>query len=88
VVAVVDGKEIVSPDASSPEMKFKVLSTSGLQQLTRLKKTSSHLALGVFYAQKGMIADAEREFQMLVLKNPGSRSANKLLREIQSWPKR
>lgn len=87
VVAVVDGKEIVSPGPSSPEMKFKVLSASSLRQLNQLKKTRSHLALGVFYAQKGMIAEAEREFKLLVLKNPGSQSANRLLIEIQ-WPKR
>ncbi|CAN5882583.1 hypothetical protein BH18ACI4_BH18ACI4_00650 [soil metagenome] len=85
VVAVVDGKEIVSPGPSSPEMKFQVLSTSSLQQLNKLKKTRSHLALGVFYAQKGMNAEAEREFQILVRDNPRSQHANKLLRQIQSW---
>jgi hypothetical protein len=85
VVAVVDGKEIVSPDPSTPEMKFQVLSARNLQQLQKLKKTRSHLALGVFYAHVGMVAEAQPEFQILVLKNASSQSAKKLLREIQSW---
>jgi hypothetical protein len=87
VVAVVDGKEIVSPGPSSPEMKFQVLSTSGLGQLNKLKKSRSHLALGVFYAHEGMIAEAEREFRILVRDNPRSQTASKMLREIQSWPR-
>lgn len=45
VVAVVDGKEIVSPGPSSPEMKFQVLSLSSLKQLSQLRRTRSNLAL-------------------------------------------
>jgi hypothetical protein len=88
VVAVVGDKEIVSPDVSSPEMRFRILSTNSLQQLNKLKKTRSHLALGVFYVRVGMIAEGEHEFQMLVRDNPRSQPANKLLREIQSWQRR
>lgn len=88
VVAVVDGKEIVSPGPSSPEMKFQVLSASSLRQLNKLKKTRSHLALGVFYAREGMIAEAKREFRILVRDNPRSQHANRLLSEIQSWQRR
>jgi hypothetical protein len=43
VMAVIDGREIVSPGPSSPEMKFQVLSTSAFVQLNKLKKTRSHL---------------------------------------------
>jgi len=88
VVAVVGDKEIVSPDASSPEMKFRVLSTSSLLQLNELLKTRSHLALGVFYAREGMSAEAQHQFEILVRDNPGSRQTNKLLRQIQSWQRR
>ena len=87
VVAVVDGKEIASPGSSAPEMKFQVLSTRNLQQLTQLKKTGSNLALGVFYSREGMIAGAEREFQALVRENPGSVVAKKLLVGVESWQK-
>jgi len=50
VIAIVDGKEIVSPGASASEMKFKVLSASSARELENLKKANSHLALGVCYA--------------------------------------
>jgi len=88
VVAIVDGKEMVSPGPSSPEMKFQILSIKKLPELNRLKKTRSHLALGVFYAREGMTAEAEREFQILVQGNPRSKIAEKLLKEIQSWQRR
>lgn len=85
VVADADGKEIVSPGPSPPEMKFRVLSASSLQQLNTLKKTRSHLALGVFYAREGMIAEVEREFHILLKENPHSVIAKKLLKQVQSW---
>ena len=88
VVAVVDGKEIVSPGPSSPEMKFRILSTNSLQQLNELLKTRSHLALGVFYAREGMSAEAQHQFEILARDNSGSRKTNKLLRQIQSWQRR
>jgi hypothetical protein len=47
VIAVVDGKKVVSPSASVPEMKFAVVSAEDLQELTSLKRSNSHLALGV-----------------------------------------
>lgn len=87
VTALVDGKEVTAPGPSAPEMKFQVLSTSSLLQLNKLRKTRSHLALGVFYARKGIIAEAEREFRILVRENPDSQPAKKLLSEIQSWQK-
>ncbi len=87
VVAMVDGKEIASPGPSAPEVKFQVLSERNLQQLTQLRKTSSNLALGVFYSHEGMVPGAEREFQALVRENPGSMLAKKLLVGVQSWQK-
>src|SRR5215213_10181557 len=62
VTALVDGKKVVSPSASAPEMKFAVLSTADFQELSRLKKSNSHLALGVFYARVGLLNEAERDF--------------------------
>lgn len=88
VEATIDGKKIVSPGRSAPQMKFKIMSASSAQELEQLKRARSHLALGVFYAREGMIAEAEREFQILVRDNPGSPKARKLLRQIQSWQRR
>jgi hypothetical protein len=83
VVAVVDGREIVSPGRSSPERKFQVLSTINLQQLNKIKKARSHLALGVFYVRVGMAAEAERELRKLVELNPNSKVASHLLRSVR-----
>ena len=69
--------------------KFKVLAEDGNRRLNRLKFTSqSHLALGLFYAREGMIAQAEREFGVLVKENPDSALAKRLLSEVRSWRKR
>ncbi len=69
--------------------KFKVLAEDGNRRLNRLMITSqSHLALGLFYAREGMIAQAEREFGVLVKENPDSSVAKRLLSEVRSWRKR
>jgi hypothetical protein len=80
VVAMVNGKEIVSPGPDSPQIKFQVLSASSLQQLNQLKKTGSHLALGVFYIGVGMIGEGEHEFRELSSLNPKVRASDNLLR--------
>lgn len=84
VTALVDGKKVVSPSASAPEMKFAVLSTADFQELTRLKKSNSHLALGVFYARVGLLDEAEHEFQSLVELNPQSELPRKLLQSVRT----
>jgi hypothetical protein len=88
VEATVDGKKIYAPGITETEMKFKVLSESSVRELEQLKKVRSHLALGVFYANEGMVAEAEREFQILVRDNPRVPVLKKLLMQIQSWRKR
>jgi hypothetical protein len=82
VVAVIDGKEVVSPGPAASEMKFQVLSMRSLEQLNTLKKTRSHLALGVFYANAGLTAEAQQEFRELARLNPNSKLANKLLKAV------
>ncbi len=85
VEATIDGKKIVSPGTSAAQMKFKILSVSSAQELDQLKKARSHLALGIFYAREGMVAEAEHEFQILVRDNPRTTALKKLLSQIQSW---
>lgn len=81
------GTEEVSPSAAS-QGRFKVLEEDKVKDLGRLKAASqSHLALGVFYAREGMIAEAQREFQILVHENPRSSVVRKLLKQVQSWDK-
>ncbi|MCI0664872.1 MAG: hypothetical protein L0220_27730 [Acidobacteria bacterium] len=71
--------------ASAPEARFGILDQEKSLELNLLKRTPSHLALGVFYAHAGMLAEAEREFQSLVSDNPQSQVGIKLLRRIRSW---
>ena len=85
VVATVNGKEITSPGASASEVKFKVLTERESRELARLKGNGSRLALGVFYANAGMVAEAEQEFQSLADDNPRSPIAAGLLRAVQAW---
>ena len=84
VTALVDGKNVVSPSASASEMKFAILSTADFQELTRLKKSNSHLALGVFYARTGLLNEAERQFESLIKLNPDSDLPRKLLQSVRS----
>jgi hypothetical protein len=87
VTALIDGKEIVSPSASAPEVKFAILSGNDLNELNQLKKTDSHFALGVFYARVGLVSEAEREFQKLIQLNPQSELPRKLLQSVRSGRK-
>jgi hypothetical protein len=84
VTAVVDGKKVVSPSASAPEIRFAVLSTADFQELNHLKKSNSHLALGVYYARVGLLNEAEREFESLVDLNPQSELPRKLLQSVRT----
>ena len=83
VMALVDGKKIVSPSASAPEIKFAVLSSTDFEELARLRKVNSHFALGVFYARTGLLNEAEREFEDLVRLNPDSELPRKLLQSVR-----
>jgi hypothetical protein len=87
VTAMMDGNKVVSPSASAPEIKFAVLSTADFQELNHLKKSNSHLALGVFYARVGLLNEAEREFEGLVELNPQSELPLKLLQSVRTIKK-
>jgi hypothetical protein len=84
VVALIDGKEIVSPGPAAPEMKFHVLSEGNLAQLSQLKRVRSHLAVGLFYVKAGMLDEAEREFQELSRLNPQDTVSANLLRQARA----
>ena len=58
-----------------------------LNELNQLKKSTSHLALGVFYAKVGLVTDAEREFHTLIQLNPQSDLPRKLLQSVRKLRK-
>lgn len=90
VVAVRDGQEVRSPVAPAPRAQFKILEADKRLELTNLKKHSpiSHLTLGLTYARFGLLAEAERQMQILARENPNSPVATRLLRTVQDWRNR
>jgi hypothetical protein len=86
VLAVKDGEEVVSPPPTAPDAQFKVLEEAQAEELERARQLHprSRLLLGALYARAGLLDDAEREFRGLVEKNPRSRFAQKLLRDVRA----
>jgi anti-sigma factor RsiW len=85
VTAMRAGEALTVPAPPAPEARFKVLSQSGLEELSAAETSdsSSHLLRGVLYARAGLLDEAEREFQALQQKNPRSPLARKLLRNLR-----
>ena len=86
VKAIKDGQETTSPRPPAPQAKFRVLDQAKANELTRAKRAygSSHLTLGLLYAEAGLLREAEAEFRLLQRANPDSEIAKTLLRQIQS----
>jgi len=77
-------------EVKSPEAKFKVLDSAAAGELARANKiyAGRRLALGLLYAEAGLLDDAERELKALVVANPQSPIAKSLLRDLRSKRRR
>lgn len=86
VKATKDGQEITSPRPPAPQAKFRILDAAKATELARAKRaySSSHLTLGLLYADTGLLKEAEQEFRLLLRSNPNSPLARTLLRQVQS----
>jgi hypothetical protein len=86
VKATKDGQEIASPRPPAPQAKFRVLDQARANEIAKAKRAyaSSHLTLGLLYAEAGLLREAEQEFRLLRRANPDSDIARNLLRQIQS----
>lgn len=86
VTAIRNGSETTSPAPPAPEARFAILDETNARSLARLEQIEprSHLALGVAYAEAGVTAEAEREFQELANENRGSADARRLLQSLRS----
>jgi len=86
VKAIKDGQEVTSPRPPAPQAKFRVLDQAKANEIARAKRDfpSSHLTLGLLYADAGLLREAEQEFRLLRRANPNSDIARNLLRQIQS----
>ncbi len=85
VKALKDGEEITSPRPPAPQAKFRVLDQAKANEISRAKRAygSSHLVLGMLYADAGLLREAEQEFRLLLKANPDSEIARTLLRQVQ-----
>ena len=81
--SVSGGSETVTPTPPDPPAKFKVLDAQDADRLGRLP--SSHLVRGVLYADAGLLDDAERELMAVPAQDPGSRVADRLLKQIRGF---
>ncbi len=90
VTAYLPDKEVSSPTPPAPEARFLVLDSVQYQKLNQVKQdlTNSHLLLGLTYAKFGLLDDSIREFDQLVVENPNSQIARKLLNGVQSLRKK
>jgi hypothetical protein len=86
VKAIKDGQEITWPRPPAPQAKFRILDQSKANELVRARRaySSSHLTLGLLYADAGLLREAEHEFRLLLRANPNSPLARTLLRQVQS----
>jgi hypothetical protein len=86
VTAILDGNEVVSPKRPAPDAKFKIVDATHANEIQQARRSAgnSHLLMGIVYADAGMIAEAQREFQALLQKNPNSAIVKKLLAKVRS----
>jgi hypothetical protein len=85
VKAAKDGQETTVPRPPAPQAKFRVVEQSKANELAKAKRAygSSHLTLGLLYAEAGLLREAEHEFRLLQKANPQSEIIRKLLRQLR-----
>jgi predicted anti-sigma-YlaC factor YlaD len=88
VKAIKDGQEFKSPRPPAPQAKFRVLDGATADELAKARRAyaSSHLTMGLLYAQAGLLDEAEREFQALLKNNPDSALGLRLLKQVRMKP--
>jgi hypothetical protein len=78
-------KIIKAPVPPAPEAKFEVLSAGDFQKLNqhKLEYGQSHLLLGLYALQLGLIDDAGQEWSQLSKENPNSKEVKMLLESLE-----
>jgi hypothetical protein len=86
VKAIKGGQEFTSPRPPAPQARFRILDRAKANELAKARRAypSSHLALGLLYAEAGLLREAEQELRALEKANPGSGIARGLLSQIQA----
>jgi hypothetical protein len=86
VKTVKDGLEFVTPRAPTPQATFRILDQAKANELVQARRAyaSSHLALGLLYAQAGVLDEAEQELRALQKANPNSAIVSRLLANVRA----
>ncbi|HKE59277.1 MAG TPA: hypothetical protein VKB46_21360, partial [Pyrinomonadaceae bacterium] len=85
VKAIKEGQEITAPRPPAPQAKFRVLDQAKTDEIERARRAypSSHLVMGLLYADAGLLKESEQELRLLQKANPDSEIARSLLRQVQ-----
>jgi hypothetical protein len=85
VKAIKDGQEFTSPHPPAPQASFRILDQARTSELAKARRAypSSHLILGLLYAEAGLLTEAEQELRVLQKANPNSEIARSLLTQVQ-----
>jgi hypothetical protein len=80
-----NGRQVSSPKPPSPEAKFLVLDQRKSDELSQFQAAhpGAHLALGILYAEAGLLEQGELELGQLPKGDPYYDLAQKLLKSIQ-----
>jgi hypothetical protein len=86
VKASTDGAEVTTPRPPAPQAKFRVLDEAKTNELAKARRAygSSHLTLGLLYAEAGLLKEAEQQFLLLRRANPDSELARKLHQQTRA----
>ncbi len=79
------GREELSPKPPQPPARFRVLDPAEAARLQTLPE--SHLLRAIFFAQAGLLDEADSEARALQSENPGSSFTARLSRQIQDLRK-
>ena len=82
-----NGEEVTTPRPPAPQAKFRILDQAKTSELARAQRAygSSHLTMGVLYADAGLLKEAEQELRLVQKANPDSELARNLLRQVQGF---
>lgn len=80
-----NGQSVNSPKPPSPEARFLVLDQRRSDELLQFQAAhpEAHLALGILYAEAGLLEQGEHELEQLPKSDPYYDLAQKLLKSIQ-----
>ena len=86
VKATKDAETVTSPRPPAPQANFRVIDQAKANELANARRAygSSHLTLGLLYADAGLLREAEQEFRLVQKANPNSDLARNLLRHVQT----